>query len=152
MEKVTAKFTAVKDIEEAVGMSDIVITVTPSRIPIVKKEWVQPGTHFSCIGADMSGKEEIAPEIFANARVFADDIPQCINVGEIEIPVAQGILKKEDIVGEIGDILTGKAIGRENEEQITVFDATGTALLDLLTGMLALQEAETKKIGQHIEL
>ena len=152
MEKVTAKFTAIKDIEEAVGMSDIVITVTPSRIPIVKKEWVQPGTHFSCIGADMSGKEEIDPEIFANARVFADDIPQCINVGEIEIPVAQGILKKEDIAGEIGDILTGKAIGRESEEQITVFDATGTALLDLLTGMLALQEAETKKIGQCSEL
>ena len=48
--------------------------------------------------------------------------------------------------------MTGKAIGRESEEQITVFDATGTALLDLLTGMLALQEAETKKIGQCIEL
>ena len=64
----------------------------------------------------------------------------------------EGILKKEDIAGEIGDILTGKAIGRESEEQITVFDATGTALLDLLTGMLALQEAETKKIGQCIEL
>ena len=47
----------------------------------------------------MSGKEEIDPEIFACARVFADDIPQCINVGEIEIPVAQGILKKEDIAG-----------------------------------------------------
>ncbi len=146
------KFTAVGDVQAATGQSDIIITVTPSKQPIIMKEWVKPGTHFSCIGADMSGKEEVDPEIFKDARVFTDDTPQCMNVGEIEVPVAKGILKREDIAGEIGDILTGKAAGRENDSQITVFDATGTALLDLLTGMVALEEAKKHGLGQTVEL
>lgn len=145
-------FQAVDDIQNATAKSDIIITVTPSRKPIIQKEWVKKGTHFSCIGADMSGKEEIDPTIFEDARVFVDDIQQCINVGEIEIPVAKGILKREDIAGEIGDILTGKAAGRENDDQITVFDATGTALLDLLTGKLALDTAEKMGIGTTVKL
>lgn len=145
-------FEAVEDIEEKAGDSDIIITVTPSKSPIVKKEWVKPGTHFSCIGADMAGKEEIDPEIFREARVFTDDTNQCINVGEIEIPCRMGILEKDEIAGEIGDILIGKTIGRENEEQITVFDATGTALLDLATAKQAFAKAEEKKIGQVVEL
>jgi ornithine cyclodeaminase/alanine dehydrogenase len=150
--KPEVEFTAVMDIEGAVGSSDIVITATPAREPLIKKEWVKPGTLFSCIGADMSGKEEIDPEIFADARVFTDDTDQCINVGEIEIPVARGILKREAIAGEIGDIMTGKAAGRENDKQITVFDATGTALLDLLTGKLALDAAGKKGIGGTVKL
>lgn len=148
----TVRFQAVEDIQSATGKSDIIITVTPSRKPIIQKEWVKSGTHFSCIGADMSGKEEIDPTIFEDARVFVDDIPQCINVGEIEIPVAQGILKREDIAGEIGDILTGKVAGRESDDQITVFDATGTALLDLLTGKLALDAAGKLGIGTTVKL
>lgn len=152
MENVKAEFTAVKDIAEAVGQSDIIITVTPSREPIIKKEWVKPGTHFSCIGSDMAGKEEIDPQIFAGAKVFVDDIEQCINVGEIEIPIKKNIMNRENISGIIGDIITGKVSGRENDEQITVFDATGTALLDLLTGMLAIKEAEKQGLGQIIEL
>ena len=100
----------------------------------------------------MSGKEEIEAEIFENARVFTDDTPQCINVGEIEIPVKKGILKAEDIAGEIGEILTGKICGRENDEQITVFDATGTALLDLLTAKLALAKAEEQGLGETVNL
>lgn len=145
-------FEAVKDLPEATAASDIIITVTPSREPIIKKEWVKPGTHFSCIGADMAGKEEIDPKIFAGARVFTDDTPQCINVGEIEIPVARGILKKEDIAGEIGEILIGKTKGRQNRNQITIFDATGTALLDLLTAKLALEIAEEQNLGTSVEL
>lgn len=152
MKASSVKFTAVGDVQAATGQSDIIITVTPSKQPIIMKEWVKPGTHFSCIGADMSGKEEVDPEIFKDARVFTDDTPQCMNVGEIEVPVAEGILKEEDIAGEIGDILTGKADGRENDSQITVFDATGTALLDLLTGMVALEEAKKRGLGQTVEL
>lgn len=146
------QFEATNDLEDAIPKSDIVITVTPSYEPVIKKEWVRPGTHFSCIGSDMSGKEEIDPEIFRGARVFVDDIAQCLEVGEIEIPVKKGILKKEEIAGEIGDILAGKTDGRQNDDQITVFDATGVALLDLATALLALKEAEKENIGQTVEL
>lgn len=145
-------FTAVSDIKEATGKSDIIITVTPSKKPIIMKEWVNPGTHLSCIGADMSGKEEIDPEIFRGARVFGDDINQCINVGETEIPLSLGIINKEDIAGEIGDIIIGKTMGRENDDQITIFDATGIALLDLATANLALEEAKKASMGSTVNL
>lgn len=145
-------FSSVENPETAVGESDIIITVTPSKKPIIKKEWVKPGTHFSCIGADMAGKEEIEPEIFEGARVFADDIPQCINVGELEIPVKKGNISAEDIAGEIGEVLLGNTEGRQNAEQITIFDATGTALLDLITAELAMKSAEKQGLGQIVEL
>ncbi|HHZ03105.1 MAG TPA: ornithine cyclodeaminase family protein [Tissierellia bacterium] len=146
------QFKAVEDIKEATGKSDIIITVTPSKKPIIMKEWVKPGTHFSCIGADMSGKEEIDPEIFRDARIFVDDITQCINVGETEIPVSRDIIKKEDIAGEIGDIIAGKTMGRENDEQVTIFDATGIALLDLATAKLALDEAKKISMGSTVNI
>ncbi|MCI9639876.1 ornithine cyclodeaminase family protein [Anaerotruncus sp. 80] len=152
MKDCRAVFEAVTDLPAATRDSDIIITVTPSKEPIIRKEWVKPGTHFSCIGADMSGKEEIDAEIFDGARVFTDDTPQCINVGEIEIPIKKGILKAEDIAGEIGEILTGKTCGRESDEQITVFDATGTALLDLLTAKLALSKALEQGLGETVNL
>lgn len=145
-------FDAVTDLAGDTKDSDVIITVTPSRQPIIMKEWVKPGTHFSCIGSDMSGKEEIDPQIFADARVFTDDTPQCINVGEIELPIKAGVLRPEDIAGEIGEILTGQTAGRENDAQITVFDATGTALLDLLTAKLALAKAEELGLGETVNL
>lgn len=147
-----AKFIPTADVADSAGKSDIIITATPSHEAIIKREWVKPGTHFSCVGSDMSGKQEIDPEIFDGARVFTDDTPQCINVGEIETAVAKGILKREDIAGEIGEVLLGTAVGRENPEQITVFDATGTALLDLLTAKFALAKAEEKELGETVNL
>lgn len=146
------KFIPVADAEKATGEADIVITVTPSREPVIKHEWVSPGTHFSCIGADMSGKQEIDPLIVKEARIFTDDTRQCLDVGEIELPYKEGLITEENIAGEIGDIMTQKAEGRQSAEQITVFDATGTALLDLMTGMLAIREAEKNDIGQIVEL
>lgn len=124
-------FEAVTDLQDAVSDSDIIITVTSSRTPLIMKEWVKPGTHFSCIGADMEGKEEIDPEIFADAIVFTDDLVHCKQAGEIEIPMKKGILSEEKILGEIGDLILGKAEGRKNDSDITVFDSTGMALLDL---------------------
>lgn len=145
-------FAPVSDLAASVGESDIIITITPSRSPVIKKEWVQPGTHFSCIGSDMEGKEEIDPRIFAGAKVYADDLAQCLNVGEMEIPVKSGIIQKKDICGEIGQVLSGQIPGRENEEEITIFDATGLALLDLVTGKRAIDLAKTKKLGTEADI
>lgn len=146
------KFEAAENIEKATGESDIIITVTPSKKPIIKKEWVKKGTHFSCIGADMEGKEEIDPEIFRNAKIYVDNVNQCINVGETEVPIKTGILKTEEIVGEIGDLIIGIVAGRENDEDITIFDATGMALLDMATAKLAFRKADEIKLGQKVDL
>ena len=145
-------FEAVSAIEEAVSQSDIIITVTPSKKPIIKKEWVKAGTHFSCIGADMPGKEEIDPEIMRNAKIFVDDKFHCMQAGEIEIPLNMNIISEKDIIGEIGDLITGKVTGRTSDEDITIYDATGMALLDIATAKTALDLANEKSLGSTVEL
>ena len=146
------EFNAVRDIEKAVEESDIIITITPARSPAILKEWVKPGTHFSCIGADMEGKEEIDPKLFCTAKVYADDISQCMRVGEMELPIKQRIINKSDLVGEIGQVLTGLVPGRTSNDEITIFDATGLALLDLVTGKKAIDAAKKSKIGTIVEI
>lgn len=144
-------FKAVKHMEAAVKESDIIITVTPSRRPMILKEWVREGTHFSCIGADMEGKHEIDSQIMASAKIFVDDKAHCMQVGEIEIPLKEGVISEADIVGELGDLILGKVTGRQTAEDITVFDATGMALLDIAAAEAALRQADKENIGAKVD-
>lgn len=146
------RFEAAEDLEAAVRASDIIITVTSAREPIVKRTWVQPGTHFSCIGADMEGKQEIESTIMADALVFADDRTHCREVGEMELPLKQGVISEDHIAGELGDLITGAVAGRTSDDQITVFDATGMALLDIATAHIALELAEERGLGTEAQL
>lgn len=152
VERRGVEFAPVTDMAAALGESDIVITITPAREPVIKKEWIRPGTHFSCIGADMAGKEEIDPQLFMGARIYADDTAQCMRVGEMEIPVKTGVIGSSDIIGEIGQVLAGTVEGRKTEKDITIFDATGLALLDLVTAKAAIQLAEEKHLGTTVEI
>ena len=145
-------FIAEESTETAVRNSDSIITITPSRKPIIMNEWVRPGTHFSCIGSDMETKQEIESTIFAGARIFADDVAQCIRVGEMEIPLLQGVIKKEDIAGEIGDLLAGNIPGRQNDQEITIFDATGLYILDLVAAKTAITKAKEAHVGMEADM
>lgn len=144
-------FEPVVSLEESVNKSDIIVTATPSRIPVIKKEWIKPGTHLSCIGSDMSGKQEIESTIFQGANVFCDDKKHCIEVGEVEIPIKDGYIKPEQIKGELGEVITGKKRGRNSREEITIFDAAGMALLDLFTAKAVIEKAKKLDIGVSID-
>lgn len=109
-----------------------------------------PGTHLSCIGADMSGKEEVEPSLCAKARVFGDDAAQCFAVGECEIPHALGMLGA--LTAEIGEVITGAASGRTGAEDITLFDSTGIALQDIACSCALLTAAEKAGLGTAVEL
>jgi len=141
------EFAATDQIQKATGEADIIITATPSRQPIIQKEWVRPGTHFSCIGADLEGKQEIDERIFASARVFVDDVDQAVQVGETEIPIKTGVIERDNIVAEIGSVMLGTTAGRLSDDDITIFDSTGIALQDLITADYILKQAEAKGIG-----
>lgn len=145
-------FEAAQNLKEAVSESDVILTITRSTKPLIMKEWLKPGTHLSCVGADMVGKEEIDPEIFRTARAFADDAKQCCTVGEMEIPAKMGIISADSICGEIGQVLIGQVEGRLTDEDITVFDATGLAALDLVTAKIAVKAAEEKNMGTLAEI
>lgn len=150
--KIDIQYEAVEDIEAAARASDIIVTITPSRQPILKDEWIRPGTHLSCMGSDTSGKQEIDGRIIARARIFVDDMAQATAVGEVEVPLKQGIIAPADILGEIGAVLDGAAPGRLSPEDITVFDSTGIALQDLAAAKLAIDLAGQKGLGATVEL
>ena len=83
----------------------MILTATPAREPFLKAEWVQPGTHISCVGADMPGKQEVDSALFAAAKVFGDDTAQCLSVGECEVPYKAGVFSGE--LCEIGSVISG---------------------------------------------
>lgn len=138
------------ELEAGVRQADIIFTATPAYQPYLRAEWVRPGTHLSCIGADLSGKEEVDPELFHTARTFGDDEGQCLSVGECEIPHKKGILS--GLLGEIGDVMAGAIPGRTAPEDITIFDSTGIALQDLSSAADILEAAIRVKVGTDVEL
>ena len=146
------KFVSVENLEEAVRGADIVVTTTPSRQPIIRNEWVTQGMHFNCIGADAPGKEELDPEILKRAKIVIDDWEQASHSGEINVPFAKGIISKEDIWAEIGEIVAGLKPGRTSDEEITIFTSTGLAVQDAVTANLAYKKAIEKGVGTYIEM
>ena len=143
----TFELRASTNLEEVVAGADVVVTVTPARAPIVMDEWIAPGTHVAAIGADKGGDQELDPRILQRARIFVDDIRQCRNDGEINVPLAQGLLKEEDIAGEIGEIIVGREVGRTSDADVTVFDSTGIALQDSATVPLEYERAVAAGVG-----
>lgn len=140
---------ASEDTESAVRTSDLVTTITPATQPVVKAAWLHKGMHLSCIGADMEGKQEIESGCARDALLFCDDCSQSLTVGEFEKPFHEGALKKLD--GEIGAVIAGRAKGRRSEDDITIFDASGIALLDLAMGEALVSAAEEHGVGSLVE-
>lgn len=146
------KFIAVKSEREAVENMDIVITITPTREPHVKAEWIKAGTHINAIGADAPGKQELDPEILKKARIIVDDMDQAIHSGEVNVPITKGILSKKDICGELADVVIGKVKGRVSEDEITIFDSTGVAITDAITADLVYKKAKELNLGMNVNL
>jgi len=143
----------VSSVKEAVKDADIIVTTTPSRKPIVMNEWVPEGVHFNCIGADAPGKQELDPLILKRAsKIVVDDIEQAAHSGEINMPLSKGMIRRDDIYGELGEIVAGFKKGRENNSEITVFTSTGLAIQDAAVASLVYDNAVKKGIGLRVKL
>jgi alanine dehydrogenase len=118
-------------LDEAVEAADVLATVTPAREPLVREDCLRPGTHINAIGADAPGKQELAPEVLQGAKVVVDDWEQASHGGEINVAVSKGLIEREDIHADIGQVVAGTKPGREDPDEITVFDSTGLAIQDL---------------------
>jgi len=145
------KMVPVEMVENAVRGADIVITATPSRVPLVSNDWISPGMHITCIGADAPGKQELDPAILKRAKIVVDDWEQASHSGEINVPLTQGIIKPKDVWGELGEIVARLKDGRVSSEEITVFTATGLAIEDAVTANLVYRKALAQRIGQFTE-
>jgi alanine dehydrogenase len=134
--------------ESVTGM-DIVATTTPSTTPVVRGEWISPGTHLNAIGADAAGKQELDPAILKGARIVVDDWAQAHHSGEINVPLSRGELSPEEVYGSLGEIVAGKKPGRQSPEEITVFDSTGLIIQDLALGYAVYLRAKARGLGEE---
>jgi len=138
-------------IQEAVA-SDIVCTLTPSRSPIVKREWVEPGTHMNAVGADAPGKQELDESIVKEAIVVVDDLEQASGSGEINVPIEKGAYSIDEVYGTLAELVAGKKEGRTNNADITVFDSTGIAVEDIAVAKLLFEKAQQRGDYPSIDL
>ncbi len=131
---------AESDPERLVQQSQLVVTTTPSRSPILKAEWLHPGLHITAMGSDAPEKNELDPEIFARAdRIVVDRFSQCATLGELRSHLASG--GDADDVVELGRVVTGAAPGRNAPGEITLCDLTGTGAQDTAIANHALVSA-----------
>lgn len=138
-------------IEDAVQGSDIVVTVTPSRSPILRAEWLRPGLHITAAGADAGNKNELAPEVLAEADIYvADSREQCRWSGELTHAIGAGLINEGDRIPEIGDLLSGSHPGRTEDHEITVVDLTGTGVQDAAIAAHAVALAGAQGLGTKI--
>ncbi len=150
IEKFDLNVKAVETAKEAVKDVDVIVTVTPANKPILKTEWISEGTHINAMGADAPGKQELESGLLKKSRIFIDCWEQARHSGEINVPVAEGIVTRDDIEAKIGDVITGKNPGRLSDEDITIFDSTGLAVQDIVTAWKVYEKALERDIGSNI--
>ncbi len=118
-------------LDRCVRNADIVITCTPSRKPLVKKSWVKKGAHVNAIGADAKGKQELDVSLLLSAKVVVDDWEQASHSGEINVAVSRGLFSKKHLYANLAALANRQKPGRGKKDEITVFDSTGVAALDI---------------------
>jgi ornithine cyclodeaminase/alanine dehydrogenase len=143
---------AVDTAKKAVSDVNVVVTAVPSKKAMVMDEWIEDGVHINAFGADGPGKQELDPKIMKRAKIVVDSLKQCRVIGEIQHALAQGLIQETDIHAEIGEILLGNKVGRETEDEITLFDSTGLAVQDIAAANVVYQLAQQKGMGQRVKL
>jgi len=134
-----------KSPEQVVKESEVVVTTTPATSPIIKAEWLHPGLHITAMGSDAEHKQELDAKIFGQADLIVCDVKsQVFRLGELHHAKEQNILHDDSAILEIGEITAGLKNGRENDQQITVCDLTGTGVQDTVIARFAYEQLMTR--------
>ncbi len=127
------EFATVEDVEAACGEADIVVAATGSHEPVVKGDWIKPGTHTDFIGNHHATKRECDTALVAKSKLYADSRDNCFReAGEILVPISEGVISEESVVGQLTEMCTAAVPLRESADEITLFKSIGMALSDLV--------------------
>jgi ornithine cyclodeaminase len=138
--------------EEAVRSAELIVTATPSRTALVRREWLSAGQHVTAMGSDAPDKQELDPAIVASAgRFVCDRVSQSRLLGEMRAAIAAGLLAPDHRADELGEIVAGLKPGRRSDDEITVCDLTGTGVQDTAVATHAWRIAVARGLGQTIE-
>ncbi len=131
--------------------SHIVITCTPSKQPFIHRDHIRPGTFIAAIGADNEEKQELFCDLLANSKIIVDIKEQCAAIGELHHAIKQGLMTISGVHAELGSVISGRTKGRESEDEIIIFDSTGTALQDVAAAVIVYEKALASGIGNKID-
>jgi len=137
------------DPETAVRQADVVTLITSSKDPIINGDWIQLGTHVNGIGSHAPHMREIDVKTIKKSKVYCDLVEACRpEAGDFIIPIENGEYSWDQIMGSLGDVITGSVQGRENQEDITLFKSVGLAIQDISTAFHVYKEAIDSEVGQ----
>jgi ornithine cyclodeaminase len=131
------------DLAQAVADAEIIATTTMAQEPLIRGEWLLPGTHLDLIGAYRPDMREVDDAALTRARLFVDSRKTTIgHIGEIQIPLDRGIITEADIIADFYDLPSGR-YARTSDDEITIAKNGGGAHLDLMTARYILDAAST---------
>ena len=143
---------AAKDLEVALRASDVAVTCTPSRRAFVTRAVVAPGTFLAAVGADNQGKQELEPELLVEATLVVDVLEQCAEIGELQHALAARLMTRDAVHAELAEVVSGRRPGRTREDEITVFDSSGTALEDVAAAVAVYEAARAQGRGTEVTI
>lgn len=144
--------TAVTDLGAAARRSDIIVTCTPARRWILGRGDVAAGAFVAAVGADHPDKQEIEPALLADSALVVDILEQCEAMGDLHHAIACGAMTRDEVSAELADVVSGRTPGRRREDEIVIFDSTGTALQDVAAATVAYERARAAEVGVWIEM
>jgi alanine dehydrogenase len=140
-------------VQEAVAEAGIICTTTAAREPILRGEWIAPGTHVNAVGASVPSARELDTAAVAGARLYVDRRESTLNeAGDFLLPKKEGAIGDDHIVGEIGELLLGNVEGRRTSDEITLFKSLGLAVEDLAAASHIYKKAIAVNAGVLVEL
>jgi ornithine cyclodeaminase/alanine dehydrogenase-like protein (mu-crystallin family) len=135
------QFAAADRLEDATLAAEAIVTCTTASQPFLRPDHVTPGAFIAAVGADSPSKAEIDPALMARAAVVVDSLEQCLQMGDLRHAVAAGVITADDVRADLGTLIAGAAAGRLNEQEICIFDSTGTALQDVASALMVYERA-----------
>ena len=127
------------DLETAVRAAEIITAGTMAYKPFLKGAWLRPGQHIDLIGAYLPDMREADDEVIRSARVFVDSFETTLDhIGELIDPIAAGVIRRADVLGDFYDLKSGK-FARQSDDEITLHKNGGGAHLDLMTSAYILK-------------
>ena len=138
---------------QAVTEADIICTVTSSSTPVLEAEWIRPGCHINAVGACFREARELDSRTVIKSKVYVDRLESAMNeAGDILIPLSEGLITKDHVRGEIGQVLVGAVPGREADSEVTLFKSLGFAVEDLTAAEFVLDEGARHNLGVTLEM
>ena len=137
--------------EEVLRKSEIVVTTTPSKSPLIKSDWLKKGLHITAMGSDAEQKNELDPLIIKQCDLYIpDSLSQTTILGELHHALEKNIVSSDNTYDELGNDILDSNLGRKSKDDITICDLTGTGVQDTAIARYAFNLALKKKLGIEV--